>query len=45
MNRQFRLKEMPFNQTLTQEQKVNLKNLKGIMNGEKTTLPSLRNIE
>ena len=32
-------------QTLSQEQKVNLENLKGIMNGEKTTLPSLRNIE
>ena len=32
-------------QTLTQEQKVNLESLKGIMNGEKTTLPSLRNIE
>ena len=32
-------------QTLTQEQKVNLGNLKWIMNSEKTTLPSLRNIE
>ena len=32
-------------QTLTQEQKVNLENLKRIMNSEKTTLPSLRNIE
>ena len=32
-------------QTLTQEQKINLENLKRIMNGEKTTLPSLRNIE
>ena len=32
-------------QTLTQEQKVNFKNLKRFMNGEKTTLPSLRNIE
>ena len=32
-------------QTLTQEQKLNLENLKRIMNWEKTTLPSLRNIE
>ena len=32
-------------QTLSQEQKVNLENLKRIMNNEKTTLPSLRNIE
>ena len=32
-------------QTLTREQKVNLENLKRIMNGEKTTVPSLRNIE
>ena len=32
-------------QTLTQEQKINLENLKRIMNGEKTTLPSLRDIE
>ena len=32
-------------QTLIQEQKVNLENLKRIMNGEKTTIPSLRNIE
>ena len=32
-------------QKLTQEQKVNLESLKGIMNGEKTTLPSLRNVE
>ena len=32
-------------QTLTQEQKINLENLKRIMNREKTTLPSLRNIE
>ena len=31
-------------QTLTQVQKVNLENLKRIMNGEKTTLPSPRNI-
>ena len=31
--------------TLTQEQKVNLENLKRIMNSEKATLPSLRNIE
>ena len=32
-------------QTLSKEQKLNLKNLKRIMNSEKTTLPSLRNIE
>ena len=32
-------------QILTQEQKVNQENSKGIMNGEKTTIPSLRNIE
>ena len=32
-------------QTLSQEQKLNLENLKRIMNSEKTTLPSLRNIE
>ena len=32
-------------QTLTQEQKVILENLKRIMNREKTTLPSLRSIE
>ena len=32
-------------QALTQEQKVNQENLKRIMNGEKTTLLSLRNIE
>ena len=32
-------------QTLTQEQNVSLENLKGIMNGEKTNLLSLRNIE
>ena len=32
-------------QTLTQEQKVNLENLKRIMNGEKTTLPPLRKLE
>ena len=31
--------------TLTQEQKVSIENLKRIMNREKTTLPSLRNIE
>ena len=30
---------------LTQEQKVNLKNLKRIMNWEKTISPSLRNID
>ena len=29
--------------TLTQEQKINLENLKRIMNEQKTTLPSLRN--
>ena len=32
-------------QTLTQEQKVNLENLKRIMNGEKITLPSGKNNE
>ena len=33
------------NLVLTQEQKLILRNLKGILNSEKTTLPSLRNIE
>ena len=32
-------------ETLSQEQKTNLETLKRIMNSEKTTLPSLRNIE
>ena len=32
-------------ETLSQEQQTNLENLKRIMNSEKTTLPSLRNIE
>ena len=32
-------------ETLSQEQKLNLENVKGIMNSEKTILPSLRNIE
>ena len=32
-------------QTLSQEHKLNLENLKRILNSEKTTLPSLRNIE
>ena len=32
-------------QKLLQEQKVNLENLEKIMNSEKTSLPSLRNIE
>ena len=32
-------------ETLSQEQKVNLENVKRIMNSEKTILPSLRNIE
>ena len=32
-------------QTLTPEEKVNVENFKRIMNGEKITLPSLRNIE
>ena len=32
-------------ETLSQEQKVNLENLKRIINSEKTTLPSLRNVE
>ena len=32
-------------QTLSQEQKLNLENLKRIFYGEKTTLPALRNLE
>ena len=32
-------------ETLSQEQKMNLENVKGIMSSEKTILPSLRNIE
>ena len=37
---------LPNNQeTLSQEQKANLENVKRIMNSEKTILPSLRNIE
>ena len=38
---------LPNNQeeTLSQEQKVNLENVKRIMNSKKTILPSLRNIE
>ena len=32
-------------QTLLLEQKINLENLKRLMNGKKTTLPSLRNIQ
>ena len=38
---------LPSNQedTLSQEQKINLENVKRIMNSEKTILPSLRNIE
>ena len=32
-------------ETLSQEQKINQENLKRIMSVEKTTLPSLRNIE
>ena len=32
-------------ETLSQEQQTNLENLKRIMNSEKTTLPSLTNIE
>ena len=31
--------------TLAHEQKLDLENVKRIMNGKKTTLPSLRNIE
>ena len=31
--------------TLRQEQKVNLENVKRIMNSEKTTFPSIRSIE
>ena len=52
MNRQLRKIETPQNQTtlnteqtLTQEQKVNQENFKRIMNREKITLLSLRNIE
>ena len=38
---------LPSNQeeTLSQEQKINLENIKGIISSEKTILPSLRNIE
>ena len=49
MKSHFRKMEKPHSQTThnqetrPQEQKVNLGNLKGIMNSEKTTLPSLRN--
>ena len=32
-------------ETLSQEQPTNLENLKRIMNSEKTTLPTLRNLE
>ena len=32
-------------ETLSQEKKTNLENVKRIMNSEKTNLPSLRNIE
>ena len=32
-------------QTISQEQKVNIENIKGIMNSENTTSSSLRNIE
>ena len=32
-------------ETLSQEQKINLENIQRTMNSEKTTLPSLRNIE
>ena len=47
MNHQHQKMETPNNleQTLTPEPKVNLESLNGIMNREKTTLPSLRNIE
>ena len=31
-------------ETLSQEQKINLENVKRIMSGEKTTLPSLRKL-
>ena len=34
----------PNNTEQTQEEKINLKNLKRIMDGKKNTLPSLRNI-
>ena len=42
-----KMKTPPSNQeeTLSQEQKINLENVKRIMCSEKTTLPSLRNIE
>ena len=40
MNHQLWKMETPHNQT-----KVNLESLKGIMNREKTTIPSLRNIK
>ena len=52
MNHLFRKLETPCNQatqpnnteqTITQEQRVNQEKLKRILNGEKTTLPSLRN--
>ena len=52
MNRQLLTLETPRNQTThnqttqsKQEQKINLENLKRVMNGKKTTLPLLRNIE
>ena len=53
MNHPLRKMETPPNQTLqnnpeqtlTQGQKLILRNLKRILNSEKTTLPSLRNIE
>ena len=52
MNRQPRKMETPHNQIThdqtthsKQEQKVNVESLKRIMNSEKTTVPSLRNIE
>ena len=34
-----------YKETLLQEQEINLENVQRIMNCEKTTLPSLRNIE
>ena len=43
----YQINEQPSNpkETVSQEQKINLENLKRIINSKKTTLPSLRNIE
>ena len=45
LNQPNRVQQNNPEQTLTQEQKLNLENLNRILNSEKTTLPSLRNIE